>query len=62
MMGSKQVRREWGTMVNWRYLTPGRQVVVMQTLLTDESVTPSTFSLGQWIKVTSQPAGLPPTS
>jgi len=36
------------------HLSGSSKVVVMQTLLTDDSVTPSTFSLGQWIKVTSQ--------
>merc|ERR1719481_324876 len=36
------------------HLLSSDKVVVMQSLLSDESMTPSTFSLGQWIKVTSQ--------
>ena len=39
------------------YLSGGKDVVTMQTLLMDDSVTLQSFDLSQWIKVTSLSRG-----
>ena len=36
------------------HLQGGQDVVTMQTLLMEDSVSPQSFDLSQWIKVTSQ--------
>ena len=36
------------------HLLGGKDVVTMQTLLMEDSVSPQSFDLSQWIKVTSQ--------
>ena len=36
------------------HLQGGKDVVTMQTLLMEDSVSPQSFDLSQWIKVTSQ--------
>ena len=36
------------------HLQGGKDVVTMQTLMMEDSVSPQSFDLSQWIKVTSQ--------
>ena len=40
------------------HLQGGKDVVTMQTLLMEDSVSPQSFDLSQWIKVTSQSGGV----